>query len=108
MLTWVERLSQLKYLLVQLDILHTGGTPLLLEGLQLLHELCAAVFHAVHVTHQPCLVGLQLSHLSASKLCHVCMLADGAMPQQLLQDAEACAALPCELHLDLEPCLASL
>ena len=108
LLTWVERLSQLKYLLVQLDILHTGGTPLLLEGLQLLHEQCAAVLHAVHVTHQPCLVGLQLSHLSAAKLCHVCMLADGAMSMQLLQEAEACTALPCKLHLVLEPCLACL
>lgn len=70
-LTWVERLAQLKYLLVQLDILHTGGTPLLLESLQLLHELCAAVLHIVHVTRQPCLVSLQLSHLSAAQQCHV-------------------------------------
>ena len=65
-LTWVERLAKLKYLLVQLDILHTGSTPLPLEGLELLHELCAAVLHIVHVTQQPCLVDLQLSHLSAA------------------------------------------
>ena len=72
-LTWVERLAQLKYLLVQLDILHTGGTPLLLESLQLLHELCAAVLHIVHVTHQPCLVGLQLGDLLISSIAVSCL-----------------------------------
>ena len=62
-LTWVERFTQLKDLLVQLDVLHAGSTPLFLQSLELVHELGTAVFHAVHVTHQGRLVGLQLDHL---------------------------------------------
>lgn len=59
----MERFTQLKDFLVQLDVLHTGSTPFVLQSLELVHELGTAVFHAVHVTHQGCLVGLQLDHL---------------------------------------------
>jgi len=62
-LTWVEGLAQLKDLFVQLDVLHAGGTPFLLETLQLLHELRTTVLHAVHVTHQCRLVCFQLGNL---------------------------------------------
>ena len=62
-LTRVEGLPQLEDLLVQLDVLHTGGAPLLLQGFQLIHQLGAAVLHCLHVSHEDALVCLQLGHL---------------------------------------------
>ena len=66
--TWVERLAKLKDVFVQLDVLHAGGTPLVLQRLELLHELGTAVLCAVHVAQQSFPVSFQLSHLHSQQL----------------------------------------
>ena len=64
----MKSLTQLKDLLVQFDILHTGRTPLLLQGLHLVHKLCTVLLGVVHVAHQSFPVSFQLSHLQSQHI----------------------------------------